>query len=368
MYKVLILGAGSIGNHLSHACREKNWSVDLVDSDPAALARTREQIYPSRYGSWDPEISLLPAVDHPKGYDLVIIGTPPDTHLDLAIDALNRFPPRVLLIEKPLCTPFLERLNELESLGDSTGCRIVTGYNHNFTANTRRATELVNKGILGEPISIHVRWLEHWGGIFAAHPWLTGPEDSYLGFWTKGGGACGEHSHAISLWQYFSTLINAGSITEVTACMSLTTQNRVEYDRVAQLFLRTKSGLVGSVIQDVVTAPPEKSMLIQGTGGFLEWRANYDSQHDSIKYGESNAEPVLETFSKTRAMDFVGQIDHIESLLEGSINNSPNSLKNGKATMEVITAAYLSNRENRSVSLPDSQLSKKLQSVESGVR
>ena len=360
MYKVLIFGAGSIGNHLSHACRQKNWSVDLVDSDPDALTRTRENIYPSRYGSWDPAISLLATVDQTKRYDLVIIGTPPDTHQELAIETLNRMAPKVLLIEKPLCTPFLERLDELESLESSTGCTIVVGYNHNLTNNTRRAVELVDEGVLGEPISIHVRWLEHWGGIFAAHPWLTGPEDSYLGFWERGGGACGEHSHAISLWQYFATAMDAGSITEVNACMSITKTEQVEYDRVAQLLLRTESGLVGSVIQDVVTSPPEKSMLIQGTGGFLEWRANYDSGHDSILHGHSGSEGTLEVFPKNRATDFLGQMDHIELLLNGSINSSPNSLANGKLTMELIAAAHLSNHEKKSVRLPDHQLSAKL--------
>jgi len=367
MYEVLIIGAGSIGNHLSHACRQKDWSVDLVDLDPAALTRTREEIYPSRYGSWDPEISLLAAVNQTKRYDLVIVGTPPDTHQELAIGILNRIPPKVLLIEKPLCTPFLEQLEELESLEHLTGCRIVVGYNHNFTDNTRRAIELVNEGIVGEPISIHVRWLEHWGGIFAAHPWLAGPEDSYLGFWDRGGGACGEHSHAISLWQHFATLMDGGPITEVNACMSLTIEEKIKYDRVAQLFLRTESGLVGSVIQDVVTSPPEKSMLIQGTGGFLEWRANYDSHHDSIMYGHLGSEGTLETFPKTRATDFVGQMDHIELLLNGSINSSPNSLANGKLTMELIAAAHLSNHEKQSVRLPDPQLSAKLRDRESAI-
>jgi hypothetical protein len=35
--KVKVLGAGSIGNHLSNAARRLGWSVDMVDSDPAAL-------------------------------------------------------------------------------------------------------------------------------------------------------------------------------------------------------------------------------------------------------------------------------------------------------------------------------------------
>ena len=57
--KVKVLGAGSIGNHLSNAARRLGWSVDLVDPDPAALERTRSKIYPSRYGNWDEAIRLF---------------------------------------------------------------------------------------------------------------------------------------------------------------------------------------------------------------------------------------------------------------------------------------------------------------------
>ena len=57
--KIKILGAGSIGNHLSHAARRLGWSVDLVDIDPAALDRARDEIYPARYGSWDDAIRLF---------------------------------------------------------------------------------------------------------------------------------------------------------------------------------------------------------------------------------------------------------------------------------------------------------------------
>jgi predicted dehydrogenase len=363
MYNVLIFGAGSIGNHLAHACRQRDWSVDLFDIDPLALERTQKEIYPSRYGSWDAQIALLQDVDYKKFYDLVIIGTPPDSHQEIAINILNLSAPKVVLIEKPLCTPFLERLDELISLQRSTQCRVLVGYNHNFTSNTIRAAEILRGGILGAPLSIHVRWLEHWGGIFSAHPWLNGPSDSYLGYWKRGGGACGEHSHAISLWQYFSTLVNSGPISEVTASMAITSNKIVEYDQIAQLFLRTKTGLVGSVTQDVVTSPSEKSMLIQGTSGFLEWRANHDSQNDSLRYGTVDSEPILERFPKTRVADFIGQMDHIQLLLDGSINDSPNALRNGKATMEIIAAAHLSNREKRSICLPDNQLSQKLKTL-----
>ena len=57
--KVKIIGAGSIGNHLGHAARQLGWDVTIVDIDPLALKRTKESIYPSRYGEWDKNIILM---------------------------------------------------------------------------------------------------------------------------------------------------------------------------------------------------------------------------------------------------------------------------------------------------------------------
>src|SRR3954470_7538385 len=111
--KVKVIGAGSIGNHLSHASRKLGWSVDLCDTDPKALARTRDEIYPQRYGAWDPAITLVEAREARKGgYDLIIVGTPPDSHMALALAAVEERP-KAVLIEKPLCGPQLEGAQEL---------------------------------------------------------------------------------------------------------------------------------------------------------------------------------------------------------------------------------------------------------------
>ena len=59
MRNIKIIGAGSIGNHLAHACRQMNWNVNMFDSDNKALKRTKENIYPSRYGKWDNQIKLF---------------------------------------------------------------------------------------------------------------------------------------------------------------------------------------------------------------------------------------------------------------------------------------------------------------------
>ena len=111
--RVKIIGAGSIGNHLSNACKVLGWKVDLCDSDSKALERTKKLIYPSRYGKWDKEISLFNMKNVPRGcYDVIFIGTPPDTHVDLALRSIEE-KPKAICIEKPVCGPDLKKLSNL---------------------------------------------------------------------------------------------------------------------------------------------------------------------------------------------------------------------------------------------------------------
>ena len=113
MKKVKIYGAGSIGNHLAQASRRMGWSVDICDIDDEALNRTKNEIYPSRYGNWDNQINLYNNQKAPVGvYDLIIIGTPPDSHMKLARSAVKEGA-KAVLVEKPLCSPDLSGAKEL---------------------------------------------------------------------------------------------------------------------------------------------------------------------------------------------------------------------------------------------------------------
>ena len=87
--RVKIYGAGSIGNHLANASRSLGYDVVICDIDEDALKRTKNDIYPKRYGAWDEDIKLYRVGKEPVGgFDLIIIGTPPDTHLKIALDVL----------------------------------------------------------------------------------------------------------------------------------------------------------------------------------------------------------------------------------------------------------------------------------------
>jgi predicted dehydrogenase len=353
MIKVKIYGAGSIGNHLAYACRNKGWEVLICDPDADALKRTQKEIYPARYGRWDETIRLVTPDRLPREpFDLVIIGTPPEAHNTLALEILATESPRVLLIEKPLCGPALERAQELFEASRKSGCFVSVGYNHALARNTLLAQQMISAGRIGEPVTIGVDWLEYWGGIFKAHPWLAGPQDSYLGFTERGGGAACEHSHGIHLWQHFSHLVGAGRIREVSAVWDVVDDGTMRYDRVSQMQVVTEHGLVGRIVQDVVTEPSEKKLFIQGTAGRLEWYANRDATHDAVFSWNRETGWQREDIAKSRPDDFKGEIDHLGDILSGeSAKDSPISLERGLNTMLVVAAAQLSSRTRRTVGI-----------------
>jgi len=346
--KAKIYGAGSIGNHLAYASRNMGYDVVICDLDPAALERTRTDIYPERYGKWDEAIRLCTPDALPKeDFDVVIIGTPPDIHIKLALDVIRQDKPKILLIEKPLCTPSLEGAQELYELARDSNTTVCVGYNHAIGQNSVEAERLIQKGGFGEALALEAGFKEYWGGIFKAHPWLAGPQDTYLGFSNRGGGATGEHSHAINIWQHFSHLLGKGRITNVSAAMDTVDHGKMSYDRIADIWVETECGFKGYIVQDVVTEPSRKYLRVHGSDGFLEWHVNWNAEGDALVY-QSGEDAVVETpLPKSRPDDFRMEIEHIDAVMKGEITDSAISLERGLDTMMVIAAAYCSHKEKR---------------------
>ncbi len=349
--KIKIIGAGSIGNHMAHGCRSLGWSVVMADVQAAALQRTKEEIYPGRYGAWDSSIRLgAPAEFSDEAFDAVIVGTPPDTHLAVARAILGApNPPRVLMIEKPVCRPDLGECSELAALQAETSTRILVGYNHRLTPQTNKATEVIQSGLLGEISLIHAGFEEHWAGIFTAHPWLSGPSSSYLGHTSRGGGASGEHSHALNLWLYFAELAGAGLVTEVSAAMDQCTEGGANYDRWCHLLLKTQKGVCGSVVQDVLTEPARKWCRVQGNHGSLDWKAAPRPNFDFLSYQGSDSVLTELWFPRSRPKDFLGELEHLGHLIEDCSRSSPLDLSHGIETMVLLCAAELSFRSGSTV-------------------
>ena len=109
--KILIYGAGSIGNHYANGFVERNHDISITDIDSSALNRMKNEIYPGRYGEWNKSIKLLTTNEIKNIYfDLVFIGTPPISHIDICLNAIDIHKPKIIHIEKPISVPNLSNI------------------------------------------------------------------------------------------------------------------------------------------------------------------------------------------------------------------------------------------------------------------
>lgn len=353
--RVKIYGAGSIGNHLAQASRRMGWEVAVVDVDPAALRRMKDEIYPKRYGAWDPAIELFLSEDQPRGgFDVIFVGTPPDVRMKVALEALEE-QPRLLQLEKPVARPIagdIEAISDFSKRAGRLEFPVVVGYDYVLGVGARKLEEFVSRHSLGvdDVQVLEVSFREHWKGIFAAHPWLKGPEETYLGYWKRGGGASGEHSHAVHFFEHFAGLLGLGSIVEVSADMQMVSGRGALYDRLCSMNVRTKSGFLGRIVQDVVTDPPLMSLRLQAGGHAAEWY-RYAVPGEGI-FEEVKLDGLVEKIPVKRPDDFYNEIRHIDDLFSGRAGiHSPIGLETGVSALEVIAAAHVS-RLNKSIFVP----------------
>tara|TARA_Y100000031_G_C8221847_1_gene386368 strand:- start:187 stop:1269 length:1083 start_codon:yes stop_codon:yes gene_type:complete len=354
--KAKIVGAGSIGNHLAQACRRVEWEVSVIDTDNEALERMKNDIYPSRYEKWDEAIKLYHSNDEPKGnFDVIFVGTPPDSHLAIATKILKKEAPRVLQIEKPLCSPTLENLPKfLEEVEKHPDTMIVVGYDHILGGNTLEVERLIRENNLGNIKTLDADMRFHWGAILKAHPWLSGLSDTYLGHWRLGGGASGEHSHGLNLWQHLAHVLEMGRVKTVSGTFKYVREVEGEYDELCFLSLTTENGLTGRVAQDVVTFPEDKKAILQFEKGKIEWHLGVKPMLDQVHLvGVDKDKEEHIDIEKTRPDEFYREILHIQDLLDGKmkIENSPIRLERGLDTISVLKAAHESAKSGKSMTV-----------------
>jgi len=344
--RVKVIGAGSIGTHLLRGFEREGCSVTAVDNDPEALKR-QQKLYNDRYGiPWNDSIAQYVSGTEPDDlYDIICVGTPPDTHLKIAKDIFGSTQlPKLLFIEKPLCTPSLEGLDDfLSEVKQNTTTRVVMGYTYLTSRAIGYVRKLIGEYDLGKILTMDVNIRAHWDDIFKAHWWLAHPKETYLGFSDRGGGALGEHSHGVNLFLHLARVLGVGEATSVQAAMDFVTDGGVKYDRITFLTLKMKEGMIGRVAQDMVTRPTEKLATLQFERGRIEWRGIGPGVDHVVLHRDGKD---IETFPiKYNTGDwYMPEIQHVLEVFKDPAlyNSSPLSLPGAVETMKVINAAHRS--------------------------
>lgn len=338
--RVKIFGAGSSGNHLANACRSLGFDVVVCDIDEKALGRMQKDIYPNRYGRWDPAIQLFLNDKAPKGgFDYIMVATPPEDHLPLALAAMEEGP-KAILVEKSACPPHLELAHEVVEAAAAKGIRMFAGFDHVVGRAQEMSEEMVTGRAIGDVFTLDVEFRESWKPTFDAHPWWTGgPQDAWVGYWERGGGASGEHASALNLWQHWAHVLGKGRVAEVEAMVTYAKEGKAHYDSSMALNLRTEKGFTGRVLQDVLTRPARKVAVLHGAEGRIEWFANHTSSGDAVFLLRPGMPDKITPVHKKRPEDFIAEVRHVWSVVKDN-KPSPIDLVRGLDTAMVIAAAH----------------------------
>lgn len=317
--KAAIIGAGSIGNHLAFSARKANWNVTIFDQDPEALNRFKSEIYPARYGSFDSNIVLMDSkklTTFPsETFEVIMIGTPPDTHLKVLQQVIG-LNPRVIFIEKPLCPPIQNEILKIKTLIEGNSkILFLSGYNHRLSLVTEN---LINSLTNSEECisSLEVAWLENWEGIMRAHPWIKGPSETYLGWTRRGGGALYEHSHGLDLWIYLSYTFGFGLPKKIRARTKRIENDKLNYDEEVEIQVTTETGFVGEIKQDVMTSPSKKWIQVKTKKNLFTLQYGNSGKDSLVSLPHNNEIGGFSMeISKPRPSDFDPEISIIQKYL-----------------------------------------------------
>ncbi len=314
MKNVLIFGSGSIGNHLANACRTINLSVNVTDISQKALLRMKNKIYPSRYKKWDNKIEIIEyssVFKLKKKYDLILIGTPPSTHLNLLKQISDKLVYDKLMIEKPLST-YREKFNSKKINSYIKNKKIFVGYNHSISEAFLNFEKLI-KNIKEKDIKIiDVKWCEGWRGILNAHFWNKDEFSTYLGNLSQGGGCIHEHSHGIHILICLSEILKFKLPIKKNIFINYKNKNKnIYYDNYVKVHWRIKNFLI-SYASDLISEPADKSVSIYTKNIKYELIFNYEKKYDLIRLTNLKSNLTkLKFFKKKRATDFINEIKYI---------------------------------------------------------
>ncbi len=343
--KIGIVGAGSVGIHYARAWSKAGAQVTLFDNSNLALDRLAETWF-KRYSDILPStISTLGDIDRFLGnqFDFVIIGTPPEFHLEVFRSVHSKMPEVLVEVQKPFLPPNPEEIREFLDfwLPEGQESRLISGYNYRFSSSFRFLLQLLKSS--NETVEyIGVNWQESWQGPLSAHYWLKSIEDSYLGHSLRGGGAGFEHSHglelAIATWLHLGIgrfeehkgdfEINEGDMADSAFCFEA--ENSLN-----DVKLR--------VVQSALPGPTRKCITIRTRKG-LEISLNFASAQDELVIeGPSRSEKFC--FGKNREEDFDavvrGALQYFRKIDLGG-NPFLEGRKSGMLTLLYLTESYLS--------------------------
>jgi predicted dehydrogenase len=328
-YRVAVIGTGGIATQHMEALQAAGDRVQVVAV--ADLDAARAAAFADKYGiprSFADADALLQAVQP----DLVHIATPPASHVDLSIAALEAG--AWVLCEKPLCASLAD-FDRITAAETRTGKYVSTLFQWRFGSAAQHVKQMIGSGALGKPLVGTCLTLWYRDMPYYAVPW-RGKWRTEFGGPTVGHGI---HLTDLFLWLW-------GEWLEVSA-MAGTLDRPLEVEDVSTAQVRFADQSMGTIVNSVLSPRQETYLRLDFQRATVEMKGLYSAANANWRYNlpDGVSDPGYLAHISAVLTDVPGRHPALLSALLDSMEAGQRPLVSGDEARRIIefsTALYKS--------------------------
>lgn len=330
--KFLVIGGGSIGkrhtrNLISMGTPKEN--IAIVETRTDRQQEIRESIgVQNIYNDLEKALKA-------DSYYAGIICAPTNLHIPIGIKLAQKG--IHILMEKPLAHN-LDGIHELKAAVDANKVTVALAYIFRFHPGIQKVKELLEAGVIGRVLSVRGEFSEY---LPDWHPW----EDYrtfYMAKKTSGGGSILDQCHIMDLTHYL-----IGQFESVFAVNTKISDLEIEADDIAEMIVKFRNGVVGSIHTDIYGRDHKKYLEIKGDAGNIYW----DFYANEVQHYEAKpkCKHLYRKFPQDFNLCYIEELKNFIAACQGK--EKPRAdLQAGIETMELILAAEKS-QETQKVEL-----------------
>ena len=337
--RIGVVGCGRISRNHFKAIGEYADDLELVgacDNDPARLD---QDFIPGDVPRYD----LLPDMLKQAEPDIVAVCTPSGMHPRQTIETAEAGVH--VMTEKPMATRWKDGLRMVESCDDA-GVHLFVVKQNRFNATLQLLRRAIDEGRFGRIYMAGVN-------VFWTRPQEYYDTDRWRGTWELDGGAfMNQASHYVDLLDWL-----IGPVASVQA-MAGTLARDIEVEDSGVMNVRWRNGALGSVSVTMLTYPRnlEGSLTILGEHGTVKIGGVAVNEIQTWDFADERDydEEVRNANYETTSVYGYGHPRYYRNVIEvlRGRERPETDGREGLKSLEVLIAAYVSARDNRTVNLP----------------
>lgn len=326
--KVALIGCGNMGSGLLRNCVSLENATAAAVADPA-IESAKKLADELKVPAYDDYKKMLAE----ENIDAAIVAVPNYLHATVSIDVAKSG--RHVFCEKPMAITVSD-CDRMIQTAKSNGVKLMIGQVLRYLPVFAKTKEIIDSGVLGEPFSIYVSRL---GGGSWGNPQ----------HWRMKTETCGGILYEVSVHELDFMRYICGDVDSVTSLMGNFLHNDArDYEDTAHVLIRFKSGGMGTLLAGQCSSLGGYEGKIHCSKGTL----HFDNGKSLITYKPFGGEAVkLESGDMKTEPGVKREVRYfIEAITENKEPAIPG--EEGRKTIEIVQAAYISAREGREVKLP----------------